>query len=864
MVMRKLCMMLAGLLVCVFASAQDIKVQAPDLVGVNEQFNVTFVVEGESSHDVECNWNPGSDFKLVWGPTRGSSSSTTIINGKRTRNTQVSFTYVLMPGKTGYFTLPQAEITIRGKSYKSPAHSIEVVADKTPEPDGSSSEQAPARTGTVSADDLYMQLQVSKRNVMVGEPVTATLKIYQRVNIRGYENASFPDFHGFWSQETFAPNTVEFRRENVNGHIFNVATLRVWTLIPQQSGELVIDPAELVCLVSIREPRQSTGSIFDDFFQDDYRTIRKRVTTDPVRITVSGLPQGAPASFGGGVGKYAMSVSLSRDSINIHDAASLKVSVSGTGNVALIEAPSVNFPPDFEVYDVKTSEKKDGKVFEYPFIARSHGRFEIPAVEYSYYDVQNRKYVTLKEGPLSIDVGKGAGSAEDSMRVVSVPGVRGKDVKNLASDIRYISVKAPALDSAPSFFIGTAGFWVLVAAMLLLAAAAYFVIRLVLARRADVSGSRTRTATKMAHKRLARADAFLKKELYSAFYEELHKALLGYTGDKLGLDASDLNRDTISGRLAERNVPESLVSEYIALLDECEYARYSPDAAGNAAMSATYDKAVAVISGIDDNMKKKNRSAGTAAMIAMLVTLGSVPAGLKAAEYPDSLWNAGVEAYSEGRWSDAAGAWTGLLDLGIENAPLFYNLGNAYYKMDECAGAILWYERALKIDPSYDDAACNLEFARAGIQDKIAEIPPFFMSRWIDSFCRLMRSDSWTAIALVLLLVCLLMVLLFVFGHSRAASRTGFSVALTALVLSLVCFAMAGIQKSNYYKADSAIVMSAVCPVRSAPSGDNAKDLFVLHEGTKVKLLDTVGDWLNVELSDGRQGWIRSSELEII
>lgn len=852
---------------CLFASAQDIRIQAPELVSVDEQFNVTIVVEGESSN-VDCTWDAGSDFKLVWGPSRGSSSSTTIINGKRSRSVQMSFTYVLMPKKTGRFTLPQANVTIKGKSYKSPSHSIEVVADNSSSANSGNSSAggggSAALGGTVSSSDLYMKLILNKRNVVVGEPVKAVLKIYQRANIRGYENATFPDFHGFWSQETYVPRTIEFHRENVNDQIFDVATIREWNLIPQQAGELVVDPAELICLVNIRSQRQSTGSIFDDFFQDDYQTIRKRVSTDPVKITVSKLPAGAPSSFAGGVGKFNMKAHLSKDSLSVHDAASLIVSVTGTGNTALLEAPTVNFPPDFEVYDVKTSDTKDGKSFEYPFIPRSYGDFTIGPVEYSYYDIDGKKYVTVSSGPLALKVGKGSGNAADSVRVVTMSGNRGKDVKTLSSDIRYIAVKAPTLSGAPSFFIGTTGFYVLLVAIFLIAAAIYAIVRFVRVRRSDVVGTKTRTATKMARKRLARAEDFLKKGLLSAFYEELHKALLGYVSDKFAMDASELGKDSISEKLTERGVEKETVAEYIALLDECEYARYAPDTQ-DSAMDSTYEKAVGVISRIDACMKKhkKTTSVVTPLLVALMLT-GTGMSAVQAAEYPDSLWNAGVNAYSSGQWNEAEKAWSSLLDLGIENAPLYYNLGNAWYKENDMAHAILCYERALKIDPSYSDAAYNLEFARAGIQDKIVEVPAFFLTRWVESLGHLVSSNAWVAIAFIFLVLGAGMVLMFLLARSSVASKAGFITAIVYLVLSVSAFALAGVQKADYNRADSAVVMSPVCSVKSAPSGTNAKDLFVLHEGTKVEIVDRVGEWINIELSDGRQGWMLSSDIEII
>ena len=281
---------------------------------------------------------------------------------------------------------------------------------------------------------------------MVGEPVIAVIKLYQRVNIAGFESVNVPTFNGFWSQETEAPSNIEFTRETYDGQIYNSAMLRKFVLIPQQQGSITIDPAELVCLVQMRVSSPGT-SIFDGFF-DDYRTVRKKVSSKPVKVNVSPLPSGAPASFGGGVGEFDMSVKLSKDVLKTHEAASLVVMISGKGNVSLLEAPKVSFPPDMEVYDTKVSDNVDksgtsgSKFYEFPFIPRSHGDFVIEPIKYSYYDVNAKKYVTLESQPVHVTVEKGA---ETESTGIIVSGNTQKDVRNLGSDVRFINTKNPML-----------------------------------------------------------------------------------------------------------------------------------------------------------------------------------------------------------------------------------------------------------------------------------------------------------------------------------------------------------------------------------------------------------------------------------
>ena len=872
--MKRFLAFFAAVLCALPAFAQaTIKVQAPNLVGVNEQFNVTFIISGDKAPS-EFNWEPGNDFQLVWGPQRGSSSSVSIINGKTTRSSQTTYTYVLLPKNTGRFQLNAAEATVDKERLTSSRPTIEVVSDgaaaasqgsqgsQGQSSQGQGGSQGSAQTGTVSADDMFLRLSFSKRNAMVGETITATLKLYQRVNIAGFEDAKFPTFNGFWSQEIQAPTNIQFHRESVGEMIYNAAVLRSWNLVPQKAGDITIDGAELVCLVNIRTQRPSTGSIFDSFFQDDYQTIRKRVTTQPVTIHVSALPGGAPASFGGGVGSFKMSAALTRDSLKTHDAASLRVTVTGTGNISLLEAPKVSFPPDFEVYDVKTSDVSGGKVFEYPFIPRSHGDFVLGPVEYSYFDISSRKYVTLKSQPLEIRVGKGADTGTPDAGQV-IQGVNRKDVRDVGSDIRFISTKPGTFASVGHFFAGSPAFWILTILLAALAAALYFALRGLAARRADVAGSKNRGATKMARKRLAQAGTFLKGNLYTAFYEELHRALLGFVSDKLNMDAADMSKENISARLVGQGAGEALTADFIALLDACEYARYAPDS-GHEAMNTHYEKAVSVISAIDENMRRPRKPAGGAAALLALLLLLPAQAVSAQQHAADSLWTAGVTAFTDGDWAGAAGAWSAIRELGIESPELYYNLGNACFKQDDLAHAILNYERALKLDPSYSDARFNLEFAQGFVQDKIEAVPEFFLEVWGRKICWLLPSDTWATLFLLLFAAALGCVLLFLLGRSVAARKTGFICGIVALVIALLCLDFAFWQRTDYHKADGAIVTRPVTTVQSSPGRDSAKDLFVLHEGTKVKVLDSVGDWRNIELADGRQGWLPEADLDVI
>ena len=875
---------ITALIVALYATAAfaqtSISVDAHKVVGVDERFNVVFEVEGENSPS-NFTWSPGDDFQLVWGPQKGTSSSVSIVNGKVSKSSKSSFTYILLPKKTGTFTLPAATATVKGETISSKSITIQVVQNGAGQSSGSSSSSGGSGSSSsgsgssssreaASGEDVFMRLNLSKTNVVVGEPITATLSLYQRANIVGFENARFPSFDGFWSQETETPSNIEFHRESLGDNIYNAAVLRRYVIIPQKSGNMTIDPAEIVCLINVLRPGRSSGSIFDSFFGEEYVTVKKRVSTRAVTVKVSPLPAGAPASFSGGVGNYSISARLSKDSLKVHDAASLIVTVSGKGNVSLIEAPKLSFPPDFETYDVKTTQNTDksgttgSKTFEYPFIPRSYGDFTLPPLKYSYYDVNSKKYATVSTDSLRIKVAKGNQTATTTLE----PGqnqltVDRKGVKNLGEDIRFIRTKVPSFTEDKGFLVGRPLYWIILALLALAAFAIWLTMRKAAAMRADVRGTKNRKATKMALKRLKLAGEFMSKGLQTAFYEELHRALLGFVSDKLSMDMAEQNKENIAAALASRGISEGLANEFTDLLDACEYARYAPST-GSEQMSAHYEKAVDVITAIDSNMKKTTSSPGAAAFLIAFALM--IPSLSKAEpmSYPDSLWNEGVAAYSAGRWNDAAVAWEGIYDAGIRGSELYYNLASAYFKLGETGKAILFYERALKEDPSDKDVRYNLEFARGMTQDRIEDVPEFILKTWIKKATYLFSSDLWAVLSILFFAGALALLLLFLLGSSSGARRTGFFTGIAALLIAVFCFASASSQRADASRKDEAIVMRPVSSVKSSPSSDSAKDLFILHEGTKVKILDEVDLWMNIELSDGRQGWIATKDIEII
>ncbi|MDR0694804.1 MAG: BatD family protein [Prevotellaceae bacterium] len=588
------------------ARAEEVSfnVSTPRVVSASETFRVTFSVNANADNLTAPDF---SGFQVIAGPSRMTEQGVTIINGVMSRTQTTRFTYVLQAVREGNVTLGAASVVIDKKTYHTQPVTIEVVkAEDAP----SAAQQQQAQQGaqpaatTGDGNDVFVRILVSKSSVYRGEYLTATVKIYsQSLNIAGFEDVKYPNFNGFWSQETESPQQLQFQRENVNGKIYNSAVVRRYVLFPQQTGALKIDPFEITCALQVRT---AARSIFDDFFGSSAQIVRKHIASPVVTVHVNPLPANAPASFAGAVGTgFRMTAELARDSVTANDAASAIIKISGEGNVKLVETPKIVWPPDFETYDVKISDNSKtsssgvsgSKQFEIPFIPRSAGTFAIPPVEFTYFDIAKKQYVTLTSKPLDIRVGKdpNAGAA------VTVGGVNRQSVRALGEDIRYIKTDLPKWQEKGGLFFGSLLYYLLMAAEVSVFILCYLFLS---KRRKDLQNVvlvRNRKANKIARRRLKTADRLLKSGNAPGFYEELSKALWGYLGDKLAIAAADLSRENARETLQNRQIPEPDVETFLQVMDECEFARYAPTG-GSGQMQKIYDDAIKTISRFEQKL----------------------------------------------------------------------------------------------------------------------------------------------------------------------------------------------------------------------------------------------------------------------
>ncbi len=585
-------------------------VEAPKVVAQDEVFRVVFTADGEMNDFIAPTFD---NLNVLAGPSPSRMSSVQIINGKRSDAVEMSYTYIVRPVEQGGAKISGASATINGKTYTTRAIDIDVVAQGNAS-NGNNSQTGSSTASTakqnkptneISSDDIFLRLTFNKTKVVKGEPIIATLKLFTKVPISGFEDIKFPVFNGFWSQEIETPQNINFERENVGNQIYNAAVLRKYMLLPQQTGSITIAPAEMICQIQQRISSGGGRSIFDDFFDSGYQNVRKRLSTKNSTITVSSLPAGAPASFGGGVGNFKMSVKLAKDNIKAHEASSLIVDIQGSGNLNLIETPKVNLPADFEQYDVKINNNfnynSNGvhgmKSFEFPFIPRSEGNFVIPPIEYTYYNIADKKYVTLRSDSLRINVAKGDGVSAGPM----IQGVSKQSVTNLGEDIRYIYSGPISLFPKNKFFVWSPVFLIIILIIISIYFALYYYLKSRIKFNGDIKRVRNKKANKVARARLKLANSYMSQKISGAFYEEMHKALLGYIGDKLSIQFADMQRDNIKEILVQKGVDEQTVDSFIGILEECEMARYSPKV-GDSAMEALYDKAMETISNLENTL----------------------------------------------------------------------------------------------------------------------------------------------------------------------------------------------------------------------------------------------------------------------
>ena len=847
----------------VHVDAQHISVSAPSHVAAGENFRVAYTI---NTSDVEEFRMGGvqEGLEVIAGPYTSSQSSYQMINGHTSSSSSVTITYTLYAAKNGSFTIGASHALAGGKRLSSRPVKIQVSghAQRTngaPNMHGQDSYDQPrmrSAGSAISGSDLFIKVSASKKRVHEQEPILLTYKVYTQVELTQLEG-KMPDLKGFHTQEVPLPQQKTFHTETVNGRPYKCVTWSQYVMYPQMTGSLQIPSITFKGIV-VQQNRNVDP--MEAFFNggSGYVEVKKDIKAPGITLQVDPLPQ-RPANFSGGVGKFNISASLDKKEVKAGEPITLRVVVGGIGNLKLLKQPVVNFPKDFDKYDAKVTDKtrltangvEGNMVYDFLAVPRNQGSYTIPSVELTYYDTSKNAYKTIKTQPFKVEVEKGDGTSGES-----------EDFASQDKDIHTIKLGKAEQHKANEMFFGSFGYWI----SLLMPLIAFVVLLIVFRRRAienaDIVKKRSNRAGKIATKRLRLANKLMLQGKQGEFYDEVMRALWGYMSYKLNMPAEKLNRDNIRETLARHFVDDATIEKFTTALDECEFERYAPgDAAGN--MNRTFESAMTAIMDIENaiNEARKNQKKHPAGYSFVWLLLAMICFGGTSARAVTKN-NADTE-YQKGNYQQAIRDYEEVLKNG-ESAEIYFNLGNAYYRTDNITKAVLNYERARLLSPGDDDINFNLQFARSKTIDKITPESEMFFVTWYKSLVNFTSVDNWAKTGILCIVMALLLVLLYLFGPQLMLRKIGFFGGLAFFVIFLLSNLFAFQQKQALDNRTGAIIMAPSVNVKKTPA-KNSADQFVLHEGTRVDIIDKgMTDWRCIRVGDGREGWIETKAIEEI
>ena len=554
-------------------------------LGLNQRLKIEFSINKQGSD----NFAPPSfaNFKIVGGPSQSVNQSW--INGKVSYS--LSYIYIIQPRNVGVFTIPAATVEYRGKVLKSNTVIISVTNSVTIAKD-------PNDPMYAAQEGIHLVAEISNTKPFVGEGIYVVYKLFvsEDISVHDWRTSENPQYNGFWNQDINV-GAIKVKKGTYNGdNTYRYIVLKRAILIPQKSGKLSVDPIKMDFNVGIPTGR-------GDFFGNAITRNISYSAASPKRIIyVQSLPdEGKPIDFNGAVGDFTFEVLANKNVLKANETAQIKVLVKGAGNLKLFEIPKIIAPSELEVYTPEHKEHvstslgglRGGISDTYTVVPEYKGKYKIPAVSFSYFSVKDKKYATIKSRPIYIEVTEGKplpSSVEDSVAAVSKT-----QVTLNGNDFKYIAVSSVFEPISSEDFFKSKLFYLLLFLPFLAIPMGIFLGKKRADRVADVFGNKIRKADKLARKYLSKA----KKELGNkeAFYIALEKALHNFLKAKLYIETSDISKDRITEMLQEKDVDEATIKEFIAVLNDCDFARYSP--ATDGAMQAEFDRVKLILVKLD-------------------------------------------------------------------------------------------------------------------------------------------------------------------------------------------------------------------------------------------------------------------------
>lgn len=850
------------------------KCEAPKVVGLNERFRVNFTINAsEVGNFVAPTFR---NVNILGGPSTSRSSSVSIINGKRTDNSSTTFTFWLQSLTTGTITIPSARVKSNGKLYTTKPVTISVednpsMAKRSQNSGGANRRNNTAASPTVKVIDdkaVFVRAIPSKTKVFKGEEIVISYKIYTLVPISEYMVDKFPSSQGFWVEELDNQATPILEREIIDGKSYQVATLRKVLVYPQKSGTLHIQPMGLEVVAHLQtgttqRQRVLTGDpFFDAFFNDPFfanvtpvfEKVNKKLKTNALTIEVEDLPP-CKEDFSGGVGRFDVSCSMDTSYCKTNEAITLDFTISGQGNLSLIEAPKLEIPEQFEVYDPDISDKlsktaagqSGSRTFRYIIIPRVEGTYTIPALKFTYFDPEKREYKTLSTDDFRLNIKKGKNDGGFAKQMSEREKYRNMDITDITAGRVSKDVNSIKAFSSPVLYI------ILLLLLSGLVVAIYFTKQQI-KQREDISGMKLKKANRVAVKRLKKAEMYLRNGQDEAFEKEIGQALWNYLSDKFRIATYDLNIENIQKALKESSLEETISENTLQTLSNCEYIRFSQNKQPSE-YRKLYEQTVATITDIETNMTKSRKHSMAKAMPFILAAFVCMTSSLSAqngsqadAAYKNKDYAKAMELYQKAEKDNP-------------DAKLYHCIANTAFRMSDYTTAILYYEKALRFTPNDETLMTNYKICRSRLAGEVYVMPDFFLLRWVKALANLMSPLAWAILFCVLFACSCVGFFLYYFDVNRKVLL--FYLCLLALVLSLGSFGL-GLYRQNFiHNKDYAIVFSSDVSLKGnqASSSDNDTKLF---KGQKVKIEKRTGEEVFVKTEDGKEGWISSSAIKVI
>lgn len=848
------------LILAVVAFAQ-VQVNAPSNVAAGDNFRVEYHVSSDDISDVRFNGKIPEGLEEIAGPYVSTQSSYQIINGHTSSSSSARISYVFYAAKAGSYTIPAVTVRIGGKSVTSRSVQVKVSGSghqggqpqNAPHMQHSQPQQsdnnAVSTPAPANSSNVFIRVSANKNTVVEQEPIKLTYKLYTASQITVPSDLKMPNVQDFTIYEIEQPKTAQWSTENINGKTYRCVTWKQYIVYPQSTGKLTI-PGSSVQIN--RVVHHNNVDPIEQMFNpgSTYHEEEMEIVVPALAVNVVPLPQ-RPANFSGGVGNFNMTAALSKKQVKAGEPVTVRVSLSGVGNMKLVKQPTVNFPKDFEVYDPKVTDNtqntnagvEGSMTYEFIAVPQNKGNYTIPAVEFTYYDTQTSGYKTIKSSAMNLKVDEAdATSSSESYQ---------EELKN--SDIYSIKqFKEIEFHNNDSFFLST-GYIVIMLLLLITFFVLLYIFRKRALERADVVRMKANRANKVASKKLQKASVLMHLRKKDEFYDEVLRALWGYAADKINIPVESLSKDNIQEQLLEHNCNSYSVEKFTDAISECEFARYAPSKDEKSSMKNIYDMAVTAIIEIEDSLKQRAKS-GKALSLTLVLALSMSFASLssRAATTIESA-NA---AYQSGNYQQAITLYEQALKGG-DSPELYYNLGNAYYRTNQITKALLNYEKANLYNPADGDVKHNLDYVRTKTIDKQLPAADLFFVSWYKSLTYLFSVYGWAVFSIVMILLSLAAFLLYLFTPNLLLRKASFWATFLSLILFVLSIIFA-LQQSYYINNDkSGIITAKEAVMKKTPEAGSA-DVATVHEGTHIDIIDdAMRDWKEVELPDGKTGWIK-------